>query len=316
MPAAIPLGLMFHHFTDGDVHPAGQGAITAERFRDILDYFDDRLLSAREWREKRLVGQLKDGEICLTFDDGLRCQFDIALPVLQARNLTAFWFPYTGPLAGEPDRLELYRYFRTVRFANIDAFYAAFNDAWNALPLRDSVHEGLRDFDPGKYLAEYPFYSDGDRQFRFIRDRLLTGDAFFRVMDEMLAADGFDADGARQTLWMDKAHLRSLHSDGHVVGLHSHTHPTKITALSRDRQIWELETNTTWLKQITGAEPDCMAYPCGDYDEGLLSLLRDQGIRLGFQSKLADTEGAMEIPRLDHAIALTNNEWHADAASR
>jgi peptidoglycan/xylan/chitin deacetylase (PgdA/CDA1 family) len=132
----------------------------------------------------------------------------------------------------------------------------------------------------------------------------------------MMEVDGFDADGARQALWMDMDHLRSLHNEGHVLGLHSHTHPTRVTALPRERQIWELETNTAWLRQATGTTPDCMAYPCGDYDEGLLSILHDQGIRLGFQSKLTDTDGLMEIPRLDHAIAMTINERHADAASR
>ncbi|PIW26396.1 MAG: xylanase [Rhodospirillales bacterium CG15_BIG_FIL_POST_REV_8_21_14_020_66_15] len=300
----IPIGLMFHHFRDGGRHLAGQGAISADQFDALLDAYADRILCAREWRERRLRGDLTSGEICLTFDDGLLCQYDVALPVLQARGLTAFWFPYTGPLAGAPDRLEIYRYFRTLCFPDVDAFYAAFDGFWNGTRWRRRILKGLSDFNPGNYLSEYPFYSEGDRKFRFIRDRILGREAFAEVMDSLIDTYPFDPAQARRNLWMDRRQLRALHEDGHIVGLHSHTHPTRITDQPFDEQKWEIDTNAEWLEKTTGDAPDCIAYPCGDYDGRLLAYLDARGIRIGFQSRLNDASDPMEVPRLDHVLAM------------
>lgn len=297
-------GLMFHHFYDGGRHPRGQGAISAETFNAMLAHFGEDLLDAREWADRLLTGNLRERQICITFDDGLRCQFDVARPVLEARGLTAFWFPYTGPLAGMRDRLEMYRYYRTVGFADIEGFYEAFERAWRAHPDAGAVMDGLAEFDPGKYLAGYPFYTDGDRRFRFIRDRLLGQERFFEVMDGMIADDGFVPDDVARLLWMGWPELAELQASGHVIGLHSHTHPTSLLDLDRDARAWEFDTNANMLEKGLGTTADCVAYPCGAYDNALISMLSERGVRVGFQSRMGPSDGAMTVPRLDHAIAL------------
>lgn len=301
----IPYGIMFHHFCDDVRHVSGQGAISAYQLEEILDAFAGKILSAPEWLDRFLRQDLTDGEVCLTFDDGLLCQFEIALPVLQARGIKAFWFPYTAALAGEPDQLEIYRLFRTVCFPDIETFYIAFNAFWEASRWRDLINDGLNGFCPNEYLREYSFYSDGDRQFRFIRDRVLGREKFTKIMDAMLDDHGFDRQQASARLWMNTQQLTALHDDGHVIGLHSHTHPTRITDLSFDQQQWEFDTNAAWIKDALGFEPICVSYPCGVYDQRLLGFLEERGIRIGFQSKMTQDSGAMVIPRLDHAIALS-----------
>lgn len=299
------LGLMFHHFCEGDRHPAGQGAITADQFRALLDHYPDRILDARDWAD-RLVGDgLEPGDTCLTFDDGLRCQYDVALPVLRERGIGAFWFPYTAPLAGLSDRLELYRYFRTVAFADIDAFYDGFDRHWQGGPFGERIRAGLKDFDPVTYLANYAFYSDGDRRFRFIRDRVLGPDAYFEVMDDMIDRADFDVEAAGARLWMTGDQLRALHDAGHVIGLHSHTHPTCITDLPLDRQREEFDINLTWIESAIGIRPACVSYPCGAYDDRLIEMLSERGVRIGFQSRMGQPDGPMEMPRLDHMLAMT-----------
>lgn len=299
------LGLMFHHFCEGDRHPVGQGAISADQFRALLDGYPDRILDAREWADHLIGDGLAPGDTCLTFDDGLRCQYDVALPVLQERGIGAFWFPYTAPLAGLSDRLELYRYFRTVAFTDIYAFYDSFDTHWRDGPFCERIRTGLKDFDPTIYLANYPFYSDGDRRFRFIRDRILGPDAYFEVMDDMIDRTDFDIDAARAQLWMTGDQLRQLHDTGHVIGLHSHTHPTRITDLPLDQQQEEFDTNLAWIKSNVGIRPFCVSYPCGAYDDRLIDALLDRGVRIGFQSRMGHARSLMEMPRLDHTVAIT-----------
>lgn len=300
-------GLMFHHFHDAR-HPSGQGAISADDLNRLLDAQGERVIGARAWAEGLLRGGLAEGAVCLTFDDGLRCQYDVALPVLEARGLTAFWFPYTAPLAGELDRLELYRYFRTVRFSDIDAFYEEFDAAWRTSAMATEVETALATFQASEYLREYTFYSDGDRRFRFIRDRVLGGEKFFTIMDAMLANDGFDRAAASKALWMGVEELRHLRDLGHIIGLHSHTHPTSLIDLDADRQMWEFETNAGWLERTLDLAADCVSYPCGAYDDRLIGILAGRGVRIGFQSRMGLSNDPMTMPRLDHTIALASLE--------
>ena len=97
----FPHGLVFHHFHDA-FHPAGQGSLSGNDFEGLLDYIGlDNILSADEWFDRALHGKLTSTDKCITFDDNLRCQFDIALPVLNKLKKTAFWFVYTSPLHGK-----------------------------------------------------------------------------------------------------------------------------------------------------------------------------------------------------------------------
>lgn len=123
-----PHGVMFHHFHDNHKHVRGQGSISANTLDKMIKYLqiDKEILSADEWMERALNGKLKNNEICLTFDDNLLCQFEVALPVLDKYKIKAFWFVYTSPLLGILEKIEIYRYFRSAHFQNIDNFYNSF----------------------------------------------------------------------------------------------------------------------------------------------------------------------------------------------
>ena len=150
-------GLMFHHFAGGP-HPRGQGAISAAEFEKLLAFYGrGRIIDAREWYERAVQNRLSDDDVCITFDDALRCQYDIAKPVLDRLGITAFWFIYSSAFAdGEPPRLELYRYFRTVMFDRMDDFYLAFDQAIAASEYVDIVAEGLRGYDAAIIFRNTP----------------------------------------------------------------------------------------------------------------------------------------------------------------
>lgn len=309
MPA---FGVMFHHFHEearqagAAAHPRGQGSISAAMLGDMLDELGDRVLSAREYAERAAADRLRDRDVCLTFDDNLRCQFDVAGPVLKARGLTAFWFVATGTLRGAPPRLEIYRRFRDTRFANIDDFYESFFRLLAATPMAERVCAALRDFDANGYLAEFAFYSEADRRFRFVRDDVLGPRDYHRVMDELIAAYGVSVEALARGLWMTDAELRALHADGHVIGLHSHSHPTRLAELSLDRQRAEYADNLALLMEVMRERPTTMSHPCNSYSAETLGILRDLGVTLGFRANMAPAGGsALELPREDHINMLS-----------
>ena len=65
--------IMFHHFHHSGTKPYGQGSITAEDFREMLDYInskkENRILNALEFASLHEKGQLKPWHVCLTFDN-------------------------------------------------------------------------------------------------------------------------------------------------------------------------------------------------------------------------------------------------------
>lgn len=299
-------GLMFHHFHD-DNHPAGQGAINADQFSNILDYSGiDRVISPTEWLEKARSGGLNEADVCITFDDNLSCQYDVALPVMEKLNVQAFWFVYTSPFKGEEQKLEVYKYFRDSHFSSVNEFYKSFFYNLQQSHLAAKVMKHLKKFKANEYLAEFPFYTEQDRVFRFVRDVVLGQEAYFDVMDLMLDKSGLDVKQVTKKLFMNEQQIRYLSSNGHIIGLHSHSHPTRLEGLSYSGQFDEYQENYHIIKEITGTPPCVMSHPCNSYNKLTLEVLEKLGVESGFRSNMSqlDNRGRYELPREDHANIL------------
>jgi len=81
---------MFHHFHNKS-HPMGQGSLNESNLTDMLDWLRKRhrLISASDFKKRFESGTLSSDSICLSFDDALKCQYDIAVPNLEEYNLNA-----------------------------------------------------------------------------------------------------------------------------------------------------------------------------------------------------------------------------------
>jgi len=297
---------MFHHFHDAN-HPPGQGSISADEFRSMLEFLGTQnFLPAAEWLKRAQTNSLKKNDLCLTFDDNLLCQFDIAYPVMKSFKLTGFWFVYSSVLKGNLERMEIYRLFRSTRFPDMESFYDAFFATVDQSSHGAKVRDALKTFHPAEYLKETPFYTDGDKRFRFVRDRVLGDADYKKIMDLMLEQAGFDMKAAAQKLWMSSAQLKQLHREGHIIGLHGYSHPMQMGELEPDLQEEEYRHNFEDLKNLTGEAPSAMSHPCNSYSADTLKILERLGIRVGFRANMADVpnRSTLEWPREDHANVL------------
>lgn len=302
----IPSGIMFHHF-HGFGNRETQGSISATELDELIQFVGrERILSAEDWLQRAHQKTLNPEDTCLTFDDSLKCQYDVALPVLEAHGLTAFWFVYTSIYTGQTDRLEIYRYFRDT-FPNMDDFYDAFFSTVENSDWREMVNKSLQAFNPKLYLKDFPFYTDQDRKFRFVRDVALKTEPYYQVMDKMIAAKKFNLADITNSLWMAKDQLKDLAQKGHVIGLHSHSHPTRMGELSKIKQQEEFQENYRQIKLVTGQTPLAMSHPCNSYSEDTIEILKDLGIQIGFRANMAASKFGTqyEIPREDHANLIT-----------
>ena len=221
---------------------------------------------------------------------------------MKDRGLTAFWFIYTSPLDGVIERLEVYRHFRSLMFSDIEDFYAAF---FNLAAARDSgAMNAMQTFNPNEYLKEFPFYTPNDKRFRYMRDVGLGEKKYNIIMDEMLKTYHYDLEKNAQVLWLSADNIKDLRQQGHIIGLHSYSHPTVMIKKNYLEQLNEYTTNKRQLENVIKEEIAAVSYPCNSYNADTLKCMRELGMRIGFRANMADVcleESRYEYPRNDHA---------------
>ncbi len=300
-------GIMFHHFHDSIKHIKEQGSLSSEKLNDILDFYSKRynVIGAREFMHKSKTDSLSSKDVCITFDDGLLCQYDIAFPVLKDRALSAFWFIYTSPLDGVREKLEIYRHFRFSMFSDIEDFYSAFFDI--VASNEAEAIERLRNYNPDEHLKNFPFYTPNDKRFRYMRDTILGEEKYFMLMDKMLEDYKYNIESNSKILWLHADNIKELHAEGNVIGLHSYSHPTFMEGKNYAQQMKEYAKNKLQLEEIIGEDILSVSYPCNSYNADTLRCMRELGIQIGFRANMSNEcleELIYEYPREDHANIL------------
>jgi peptidoglycan/xylan/chitin deacetylase (PgdA/CDA1 family) len=301
---------MFHHFHDDGIHTKGQGSIDKDDFYKMINFIGrNNILDADIFFEKFKNNKLKEKEVCLTFDDGIKCQIDVALPILEELKIKSFFFVYTSMFEGKPDNLEIFRYFRMNYFNNVDEFYNSFYQVLDK-DLKTFFEDNNDKIKATK--IKFPHYSIEDIKFRLVRDIFLTKSQYEETMLLMFKEKQFNYKDFFKKLFFQKDDLKTLDSLGHLVGLHSHNHPTLLEKLNYDEQKDEYEKCLSSISNILDKpknEIKYMSHPCGSYNKDTFEILKELGIELGFKQIMTiEPEKGMkkinnsflEIARQDH----------------
>ena len=308
LPEHYPHGIVFHYFHGGKYQPA-QGAISAEEFEQTLLYIGtENILPAADWLEKAEKGTLQETDICITFDEGLREQYDLARPVMEKHGVTAFFFVYSSPMEGIPGQIELYRYIRNACFPSMMDFYDAFDAVVAQSTYADECTNALSTFDHTQYMKNYSFHPPEDKKFRFLRDDVLGSahyDEMMNIMIDHLEGQGtLDTKQALRDLWMGNNELRDLASKGHVLGLHSYSHPTTMGRMPVEEQREEYGKNHAHLLGLMPSPPKSMAHPCNSFNEATVTVMNELGVTVGFRSDMGQSDGPFSWPRNDNTYLL------------
>ena len=305
-------GIMFHHFHDDKNHSKGQGSIDCDDFYKIIDFIGrDNILDSDVFFDKLKNKKLKDNEVCLTFDDAVKCQMDIALPVLEELKIKSFFFVYTSIFEGKPDNLEVFRYFRMNYFKSVDEFYECFYKILD----RDLKSFFLKNSEKIKETkSKFPFYSVEDIKFRLVRDYFLSKKDYEKTMFLMIKEKKINHEDFHKKIFFQKSDLQTLNKLGHSIGLHSHSHPTLLEKLNFDEQKNEYETCLSVISNILNKskkEIKSMSHPCGSYTNETLEILRGLGIELGFR-QIMTTNSKTNIKKINNSFLEIARQDHAN----
>ena len=305
---------MFHHFHDDGIHTKGQGSISKDDFYKLIKFIGKKnILDADIFFEKFKKNNLKENEVCLTFDDGIKSQIDVALPALEDLKIKSFFFVPTSIFEDKPDNVEVFRYFRMNYFKDINDFYINFYKALNKY-LNNFFKQNQTKIKDTK--IKFPHYSIEDIKFRLVRDILLKKTDYEKTMFLMMNEKKFEPKKFYSNLFFNSEDLKNLNKLGHLVGSHSHNHPRFLETLSYEEQKQEYKQSISNISKILDKPQDeikWMSHPYGNYDNNSLQILKELGIELGFKQIMTiEPEKGMkkinnsflEIARQDHSAIV------------
>ena len=309
-------GIMFHHFHNDDIHTKGQGSISKDDFYKLINFIGRKnILDADVFFEKFKENKLKENEVCLTFDDAIKCQIDVALPVLEDLKIKSFFFVYTSMFEGKPDNLEVFRYFRMNYFKDVDDFYINFYKTLNK-DLNNFIKQNEKKIKDNK--IKFPLYSIEDIKFRLVRDIFLTKNDYENIMFLMMDEKKFEPRKFYSNLFFSNEDLKNLNKLGHLIGLHSHNHPTLLEKLNYEEQKQEYEKCISIISKILDKslnEIKWMAHPCGSYNKDTIKILTDLGIELGFK-QIITIEPEKEMKSINNSFLEIARQDHTDIVKR
>jgi len=293
---------MFHHFHDDITHKKSQGSIDSHDLIKIIDYIDENynLISPEEYLYKLLNDNLGIFDVCFSFDDGLKSQFDIAFSELNKKGINAFYFIYSSAFTDTPSLLEFNRDFRNNYYDKIDSYYDDFFCKFRNLYSSD-YEKYLKEY-PDNYLASYPFYKEYDKRYRYARNQILKQN-YQNIVMNLMEDKNYSIKERKSLLFMNESNIKELRNSGNTIGLHSHTHPTLMADLLYSDQLSEFYKNKTFLESVLSERIVSMSHPCGNYNKDTLTILTEMGVKIGFRSSLTPStiNSNLEIPREDHS---------------
>ena len=298
-------GIVFHHLHNKKKYKKSKGSISAIDLEKIINKIGtENILTPKSFLKSPQKNY--KNKVCLTFDDGLRCQYDIALPVLNKYDIKAFFFIFTKSLVPTSITIEVIRYFRENYFKNINVFYKTFLDEVGILKkikLKTFFANNQEEFK--KIKENSPYYTKKDIQFRMVRDSFLTEDEYLKIIKILFKRKKFNYTSISSKLYMNEKHLRLLNLKGHEIGLHSHSHSSGIKYFSAKEEFNDYYLNKKILKKLPIKKINTSSYPFGVITKNTYNIMKKLKIKYSFLKNFnANLFGNLKIPRENHSTIL------------
>ena len=231
--------------------------------------------------ERLRAGTLPARAAIITFDDGYRDNYTVALPMLQRHRMRAAFFIATAYLDG-------------------------------GMMFNDRVIEAIRACRrpeielPGDESTRLPLRDDAER--RGAIDRILRAVKHLDPEQRSSAVEELEqraevVHGARIRMMMTAEQLSALHRAGMTVGGHTRSHPILLKLDPADAR-HEIEQGLADLASVIGERPRVFAYPNGrrdmDFDASHVAMLEQLGIDFAFTTHVGAANAGtarLEIPR-------------------
>ena len=133
-------------------------------------------------------------------------------------------------------------------------------------------------------------------------------------MKKMMKDKKFNYLKVNNRIFFSKKDLVRLNKLGHIVGIHSHSHPTVINNLSYRSQKYEYSKCLQIVSKILKSSKSkiySMSHPCGNFNKNTLKILDKLDLKLGFKNNMEINENK-KIKNALYNKFLINRENHTN----
>lgn len=308
------LTIVMYHYVRDLVHsryPRIHG-LQIELFREQVQFLKknynfvtvEQILDAYE---NNSVRDLPEHPVLLTFDDAYKDHFDFVFPYLEHEHIQgAFYAPVKAVTEN------------TILDVNKIHFILASTPEEKLSQLLGELKYQLDYYRKDWNLHNYDYYFDklavanrfDSKEVIFIKRllqvelderlrKIITNDVFQKVVE-------MDEGMFSRELYMSMDQIKCMVDNGMHFGSHGYDHYW-LNSLSKDKQKFEIQKSLEFIKEIGGDTNNwTICYPYGAYDEDTISILKENGCKLGMTTRvgvadLEDKQGDVifKLPRLD-----------------
>lgn len=269
-----------HHYIREkyDLPFPGINGITALDFRNKLIELSKHgdFVSAQQIEDAvNSENVLPPRSIIITFDDGLKEQFEMALPVLNKLGIPALFFINTINLNGKVSNVHkihlLRSYLSAPDFANeLNVFISSEN--LDQINMEEAAKAGIN-----HYIYDDPVAA----KVKYVLNFMLPAEKL-HVFTELLFPKYFDEKKVAAELYMNESQVADLASRGYL-GSHGHEH-LPLAQLSSKDSIFQIQHSQDVLKKLTGKTVAAFSFPYGSPESfnGLAKTLEDSQFKFAF----------------------------------
>lgn len=253
--------------------------VTPDGFRKQLillknqgDFIDPNYLVAH----LKEVLESKENHLLITFDDGLKEQFENALPILDALSIPAIFF--VNSINHMEKKVSLVHKIHLVR--SVVSSKELFEKLVKVTGRKLSQQEGK---EAKKF---YRFDNQENAELKYFLNVILDFTSQENFINSVFT-QLFNENEVLESLYMNTNEIQQLIKRGYI-GSHTHTH-LPLGIYEEQTILNELETTKKYLENLGGVAIECVAYPYGTKvtaTEEVGVLAQEVGYKLGFTTNL------------------------------
>ena len=240
------------------IHPTSENELSSQLDKLKNKYHKATLGEASDF----ILGKkpLERDSFLITFDDGLLDHYEFAQKVLTKHNIKAVFFIPTKPLIESMSpAVHKIHWLR----ANIqpDKFEVLLNrflpDRWSNMELSEQ--------DKARSKAMHIHDNQKTQELKFFLNFVVPYDVIDKVLSRMINELGMTESRFCQATFMNKKQIQALASDGHLIGMHGHTH-VPFSSFKNSQLEEDVSINQACLSEFLGEIPRWLSYPYGRDD--------------------------------------------------
>ncbi|WP_291322736.1 polysaccharide deacetylase family protein [Desulfonatronospira sp.] len=216
---------------------------------------------------------LPDRAVVITFDDGLKEQYEFAWPVLQKKGIPAIFYAITRPI--EESFVTTTHKIHIIRaYTHPDGLLKHLQ----AVLAKESLEFSLPD--AHKAQKVYRYDSVENARLKFFLNHVLEEKQQELVVGQIFHKAGFDQASMSNELYMDKCMTAELAESG-CLGTHGHAH-RPLGLLDNENALSDFVTSMNKLSEWTGLNVTTLSYPFG-FREACSKTVAHQAERMGIK---------------------------------